>query len=91
MEKVFLDIYKEEGLSETVRSFPDLCDRSHKGFEEKDTVKSAWDGVPTELEFIQTDNYYFNPFSSSFYCIQFNPFISYLYPQYHLISPFTIS
>ena len=42
MEKVSLDISREEELSETVRSFPVLYDKSHKGFKEKDAVKNAW-------------------------------------------------
>ena len=39
MEKVSLDISREEELSETVRSFPALYGKSQKGFKEKDGVK----------------------------------------------------
>ena len=47
MEKVSLDISREEDLSEIVRSFPVLYGKSHKGFIEKDTVKNVWNGVTT--------------------------------------------
>ena len=67
MDKVSLDISREEELWETDRSSPGLQDKSHKGFKEKD-VKNAWDAVATTLEFIQTGNYfYFKPFISFFF------------------------
>ena len=49
MEKVSLGISREEELSETVRSFLVLYDKSYKGFKEKDAVKNSWDGVVTVL------------------------------------------
>ena len=58
MEKVSLDISREEELLKTVRSFPVLYDKPHKSFKEKDLVKNAWNGVATTLEFIQTGNYF---------------------------------
>ena len=58
MEKFSLEISREEELSETVRSFPVLNHKSHKGFKQKDASKNAWDGVATVLEFIQTGNYF---------------------------------
>ena len=45
MESVSLDISREDELSETVRSFPALYDKSHKRFKEKDAAKNTWDGV----------------------------------------------
>ena len=42
MKKVSPEISREEELSETVRGFPVLYDKSHKGFKEKDAVKNAW-------------------------------------------------
>ena len=53
MEKVSPEIFRKEQLLETVRSFPVLYDKSHKGFKEKE-AKNAWDGVVTALEFIPT-------------------------------------
>ena len=51
MEKGFLNKSRAEELKETVRSFPVLYDKSHKGFKEKDAVKNAWNGVATAEEF----------------------------------------
>ena len=65
-------ISREEELSETVRSFLVLYDKSHKGFKEGDAVKNAWDGVIKALEFIETDTYfYFNLFILFFVTILF--------------------
>ena len=50
LEKVSLDIAREEEeeeLLERVRSFS--CQKSHKGFKEKDAMKNAWEGVATVL------------------------------------------
>ena len=67
MEKVSLDISREEELLETVRSFLVLYDKPHKSFKEKDVVKNAWNGVAMTLEVIQTGNYfYFSAFISFF-------------------------
>ena len=63
MEKVSRERFSEEELSETVRGFPVLYDKSRKWFKEIDASKNAWDGVVTALEFTQTSNYfYFNLF-----------------------------
>ena len=51
MEKVSLDISREEKVSETVRSFSVLYE-SQKEFKENDAMKNAWDGVAAALEFI---------------------------------------
>ena len=42
MEKVSLEISREEELSATVRGFPVLYDKFHKEFKEKDAVKNTW-------------------------------------------------
>ena len=65
MTNISPEIFTEEELSETVRGFPVLCDKSRKWFKEKDAMKNAWYGVVTALEFIQTGNYFY--FNS--YCI----------------------
>ena len=79
MEKVSPEISREEELSETVRSFPVLYDKSHKGFKEKDAVKNAWDGVVTALKFIPSCNYFYFNSSISFFetilFIWFNPLV----------------
>ena len=66
MEKVSLDISREEELSETVRTFPVLY-KSHKGFKEKDAAKNAWAGVKTAFEFIQPSNYFYLTFISLYF------------------------
>ena len=55
MEKISLDISSKGELSEALRGFPVLHDKSHEGFKEKDTLKNAWDGV----EFVPNGNYYY--------------------------------
>ena len=79
MEKVSPEISREEELSETVRSFPVLYEKSYKGNKEKDAMKNAWDAVATALEFIPTSNYfYFNPsisFFETILFIWFNPLV----------------
>ena len=79
MEKVSPEISTEEELSETVRSFPVLYDKSYKGNKEKDVMKNAWDAVAAALEFIPTGNYfYFNPsisFFETILFIWFNPLV----------------
>ena len=96
MEKVFLDISREDELPETVRNFPVLQVKYHKRFKENDAVNNTWDGVATALEFIQTGNCFnFEPFIS--FCetisfIQLNPLVpgvADLNSQYHLVLPFT--
>ena len=77
MESAFLHISREEELSETVRSFPALKDKSHKSFKGKDAAKNTWDGIATVLEFTQPVTILF---------IWYNPLVpgvTNLYPQYH--------
>ena len=59
MESISLDISREEELSETVRSFLVLYDKSHKRFKEKDAAKNTWDGVAAVLKFTQNGNYFY--------------------------------
>ena len=89
MEKVLLDISSKEELSEFVRNFPVLQDKSRKGIKEKDAVKNAQDVVTTALEFNLAVNYfYFNSLTSFFetvLSIWLNPLVPgvpNLYPQY---------
>ena len=51
MEKISLNISREEELSETVKSFSVLYEY-HKGFKVKDAMKNACDVIATALEFI---------------------------------------
>ena len=51
MDKISLDISWEEELSETVSRFSVLYEYQ-KEFKVKDTMKNAWDGITTALEFI---------------------------------------
>ena len=50
------EIFREKELSGIVKSFLVLHDKCHNGFEERNAVKNAWDGVVTRLEFIPTSN-----------------------------------
>ena len=45
MEKVSLEIPNKEKLSKALNGFSVLYNKSHEELKEKDTVKSAWDGV----------------------------------------------
>ena len=51
MDKISLDISWEEELPETVSRFSVLYEYQ-KEFKVKDTMKNAWDGITTALEFI---------------------------------------
>ena len=51
MERASLDIFRDEELLETVRSFSALYEH-HKGFKERDAMKKYMDGVTTALQFI---------------------------------------
>ena len=48
-----LSLLEEKQLSETVRNFPVLYDRSKKGFMVRDAVKNAWTEVARSLDFIE--------------------------------------
>ena len=48
-----LSLVEEEKLSETVRNFPVLYDKSKKGYKERDAVKNAWTEVARSLDFIE--------------------------------------
>ena len=51
MAKVSLDKSSKEELSEIVRSFPVLYNKSRKGFKEVHAVKNAWNEATTALYF----------------------------------------
>ena len=51
MDQISLGISWEKELLETVRRFSVLYEY-HKGLKVKDTMKNAWDGIATALEFI---------------------------------------
>ena len=48
-----LSLVDEEKLSETVRNFPVLHDKSKKGYKERDAVQNAWTEVARSLDFIE--------------------------------------
>ena len=48
-----LSLVDEEKLSETVRNFPVLYDKSKKGYKERDAVQNAWTEVARSLDFIE--------------------------------------
>ena len=48
-----LSLLDEEKISEAVRNFPVLYDKSHKGYKERDTVKNAWTEVANSLQVIE--------------------------------------
>ena len=48
-----LSLVDKEKLSETVRNFPVLYDKSKKGYKDRDAVKNAWTEVARSLDFIE--------------------------------------
>ena len=56
-KNVSLSLREDEILSEKVRLYPCLYDKSHKSYKEKDVVQNAWQEIAEELEFI-TDGMY---------------------------------
>ena len=59
LKKVFflkmasLSLQEEEILSEKVKQFPVLYDKTVKGYKEKDVVKNAWNKVAESLDFVE--------------------------------------
>ena len=51
MEKISLDISREEELSEAVRIFSVLYEY-HKGFKVEDAMENGWNGIAKALRFI---------------------------------------
>ena len=47
-----LSLEENEQLSEGVREFPCLCDKSKKEYKGKNVVESAWKPVAEKLEFL---------------------------------------
>ena len=39
------DLLEEEELTEDVKKCPVLCDKSHKGYIEKDAVSNTWNEI----------------------------------------------
>ena len=52
-DKKILSLQEDELLSEEVRSFPCVYDKSQKGYKEKDVVRNAWSKVAEKLDFIE--------------------------------------
>ena len=52
-DKKNLNIQEDEMLSEEVRKYPVLHDKSHKGYKEKVAVENAWNEVIKNIEFIE--------------------------------------
>ena len=48
-----LSLQEEEILSEKVKQFPVLYDKTVKGYKEKDVVKNAWNKVAESLDFVE--------------------------------------
>jgi hypothetical protein len=53
MEKKHLSLLDEEKLTETIRNYPVLYDKSHKGYKERDAVSNAWREVADVLDFVE--------------------------------------
>ena len=51
-----LSIKEEEQLSEKVKEFPVLYDKTAKGYREKDAVNNAWRSVAETLDFAEDGN-----------------------------------
>ena len=48
-----LSLQEEEILSEKVKQFPVLYDKTVKGYKKKDVVKNAWNKVAESLDFVE--------------------------------------
>ena len=51
MPKPTFDLQENERLSIEVNKYKCLCDKTSKGFKEKDRVINAWNAVEAALEF----------------------------------------
>ena len=49
-----LSIVREENLCELVRQYPVIFDKSRKDYKEKDVKESAWQEIPSALDFLST-------------------------------------
>ena len=52
-EKKILSLLEEEKLTEKIRSYPVLYDKSHKGYKERDAISNSWKEVADVLDFIE--------------------------------------
>ena len=48
-----LSLRQEERLSEEVKKYPVLYNKSHKGYMEKDAVRNAWEEISEKFEFLE--------------------------------------
>ena len=67
-------LFEEEKLSETVRNFSVLYDKSKKGFKERDAVENAWTEAARSLDFIENWDVAKNLFENFKICIFFLDF-----------------
>ena len=57
-------VSEEERLSEVVRNYPILYDKTQKGYKERDAVENAWNEVSTLLDFVQSGSLAKNSFEN---------------------------
>ena len=50
--KKFLSLLQEEKLTEKLRNYPILYDKSLKGYKERDAVTNAWKEIADALDFV---------------------------------------
>ena len=62
-KNVSLSLNEDELLSEKVRSYPCLYDKSSKSYKEKDVVKNGWTKIAEELDFIEYGTSIMNSFT----------------------------
>ena len=60
---VSLSLNEDELLSEKVRSYPCLYDKSSKSYKEKDVIKNAWTKIAEQLDFIEDGTSIMNSFT----------------------------
>ena len=57
-----LTLQEEELLSEEVRNYPCIYDKSKKPYKKKDVVKNAWENVALKLDFLEDGENFFDTF-----------------------------
>ena len=60
-----LSLQEEELLSEEVRAFSCLYDKTRKAYKERDVVRNAWNSVADKLDFLETDKTSFIKYSQT--------------------------
>lgn len=53
-EKKHFSLLEEEKLTEKIKDYPILYDKSQKGYKERDAVNNAWRDVADGLDFIDS-------------------------------------